>query len=129
MPIRYTIDTARRVVVSTGKDRLTYVEVRDHQDRLIVDRRFDPTFNQLIDLTTLTDLAISTEEAQKIATRRLFSPTSRRAYVAIRPHIFGIGRLMQAHHDLAGRKSEVEIFDDLDQAKKWLGLETESIPS
>jgi hypothetical protein len=53
MPIRYVIDKERRLVLTTAEDILTFAEVKLHQDRLRSDPDLDPTFNQLIDGTTV----------------------------------------------------------------------------
>ena len=119
MPIRYTIDKERRLVISTGEGGITYDEIRNHQMRLVKDLDFDASFNQLIDLTGAASLEISGKEAVVIAQQPIFSNSSRRAFVASKPAIFGMGRLMQVYQE---RHAQVHIFHDLDSARKWLGL-------
>jgi hypothetical protein len=46
-------------------------------------------------LTPATEVDISADEAIILAHHRIFSPKSRRAIVATKPHIFGMGRMME----------------------------------
>jgi hypothetical protein len=68
----YQIETAQGLVISTACERVTYAEIRDHQDRLLLDLNFDPKFGQLIDGSRTIALDISSEEARLIASRRIF---------------------------------------------------------
>ncbi|SRR6266700_3927832 len=124
MLARYVIDKERRLVISTGSEQLTFSQVKTHQDQLLNDPDFDPEFNQLIDMTAVTSLDISVDEAKMIARRKLFSSTSRRAFVATSPTIFGMGRMMEAYHEMSNVASQVRVFYDLPSALKWLGLES-----
>jgi hypothetical protein len=94
-------------------------DVRRHQDRLLVDPDFDAGFDQLIDTTAAMRFDISASEARILAERRIVSPESRRAFVATEPHIFGLGRMMEIYHE-ALEYADVEVFDSMDQALKWL---------
>ena len=123
MPYHYVIDTERRLVISTGWDRLTFAEIKAHQDQFTSDPDFDPTFNQLIDATAITALDLSIDEARTIASRHLFSSTARRAFLATSPAIFGMGRLLEAYHGMAEVPEQVCVFSDRASALKWLGLE------
>ena len=118
------IDKEQQLVISTGSDRLAFAEVKAHQDQLLNDPDFNSEFNQLIDLRAATSLDLSVDEAKIIARRRLFSPTSRRAFVAANPTIFGMGRMMEAYNELSNAASQVRVFYDLPSALKWLGLES-----
>jgi hypothetical protein len=129
MPIRYVIDKKRRLVISFGWDRLTFAEIRSHQDQLTSDPNFNPNFNQLIDTTGIAALEISTEEAQILASRQLFSPSARRAFVATNPTIFGMGRLMETYHEIAKVQEQVCVFYDIFAALNWLGLEDDPRPA
>jgi hypothetical protein len=123
MPTRHAIDKERRLVISTGSEQLTFSQVKTHQDQLLNDPDFDPEFNQLIDLTAVTSLDISVDEAKIIASRKLFSSTSRRAFVASSPSIFGMGRMMEVYNEMSNVASRVRIFYDLPSAVEWLGLD------
>lgn len=111
------------MVICTAWERLTFAEAKATQDQLKNDPEFNPEFNQLLDLTAVTVLDISTDEARMIARLVFFSPTARRAFVATSPSIFGMGRLMGTHDEMARYAEQVGIFHDRVTALKWLGLD------
>jgi len=123
MPVRYVIDKERRLVISSGWDRVTFAEIKVHQDQLLSDPDFSPEFNQLVDGTAVTALDISIDEAKEIARRKLFSSTSKRAFVGSSPAIYGMLRLTGTYHEMSKESSKVSVFYDLSSALKWLGLE------
>src|SRR5215831_9394161 len=103
MPARYVILKEQSLVVSIGCDRLTFSDFANHQEQLVADPDFDPSFDQLVDGSKVTDLDLSVEEAKIISRRAIFLPSSRRAVVATDPAIFGMGRMMDAYHTQATR--------------------------
>ena len=124
MPCRYLIDKERRLVTSAGWDRVTFQEMRANQDQLLRDADFNTDFNQLIDATKVAVLDISIDEAKTLAGRKIFSPTSRIAWVATDPTIYGMGRLIATYHEMGKTPSQVGVFYDLPSASEWLGLES-----
>lgn len=122
MPLDYSIDKRRRLVVSTGSGIVTAEESRSHQQRLLADPEFDPSFNQLIDFTAATELRATAAELAPLARRSVFSPGSKRAWVASAPAIFGMGRLAATYHELSDTPSQVQVFSDMPTALDWLGL-------
>jgi hypothetical protein len=122
MPWKYFIDRQRRLIVSTGSGCLTFDEAKTHDEQLENDPDFDPDFSQIIDFTALTAFDVSTLEAKTLASQSSFSSKSRRALVASRPEIYGMGRLLEVYHEMAGGQAETHIFYDRDEAMKWLGV-------
>jgi len=121
MPIRSVIDKERRLVLTTAEGIVRFAEAKLHQDQLVTNPNLDRTFNQLIDATTASDIAISIEEAGTLARRTVLSPESRRAIVATEKSVYGMFRLMQAYHELTEGHSHVGVFYDFDEALRWLG--------
>jgi hypothetical protein len=107
------------LILTIAEGRVIFDDIRDHQDRLLANPDFDPSFDQLIDMTAATKLEISEYEARTLATRRIFSPKSRRALVATEPHIFGLGRMMEIYRDGLSY-AEVHVFYSMDKALNWL---------
>jgi hypothetical protein len=99
--------------------------MRGHQDRLLADPEFDASFDQLIDATRVTKIDISADEIRTLAHRPVFSLKSRRAFVATKPVLFGLGRMAQIYQEDAG-VAAAEVFDSMDEALKWLGREEEN---
>jgi hypothetical protein len=125
LKVRYSIDRHRRLVVTTAEGCVTFDDIRGHQDRLLADPDFDASFDQLIDMTGATSLDISAHEARILAERRIFSPESRRAFVATIPHIFGLGRMMEIYYERLG---DGQVFSSMDEALKWLNGKEEMEP-
>lgn len=123
MPARYTIDKERRLVISTGWDRITFDEAKAHQDQLLNDPDFNPEFNQLLDGTRATDYALSGDQIRFIMNRKLFSPTSRRAFVVTSKYAYGMARMLATYYEMSTEASPMSIFHDQDSALKWLGLQ------
>jgi len=123
MPIRYVIHKERRLVLTVAEGSVTFNEVKGHYDQLLRDPDFDASFDQLADYTTATSLDMSADAVRLLAQRSVFSRDSRRAFVATRPALYGMGRVMEAHHQ--GR-SQVRIFYSRDEALKWLGVGEDS---
>jgi len=124
MPCSYVIDKQRRLVTTTGVDRLSFTEMKAVQDQMESDPGFDPSFNELIDMTGVTTLDLTVDQAKVIANRQHFSSTSRRAFVATSPAVFGMGRLMEAYHSMAKKPAQASVFSNREEALHWLGLDT-----
>lgn len=122
MPVRYVIDSERRLVVSTASGRVTFDEFKAHQDQLSSDPAFSADFNQLLDGTEVTGLDLSTDEVIKMTRRRVFSPASKRAFVAPQPAIFGVARMAEVYHEISKSSSQIRVFHDLPSALNWLDL-------
>jgi len=119
MSVRYSIDKQRRMVLTTAEGRVGFVDIRSHQDRLLVDPDFDASFDQLIDTTNATKFDLSADQARTLARRRILDPEARRAFVAIEPHIFGLGRMMEIYRE-GLEYSDVRVCASNDEALEWL---------
>ena len=82
MKVRYVISKQRRLILTTAAGCVTFDDIRGNQDRLLADPDFEASFDQVIDMTTATKFDISADDARVLAKRRIFSPESRRAFVA-----------------------------------------------
>lgn len=122
MPCRYLIDLERGIVVSSGWGRVTYAEMKAHQDRLIKDPDFYPELDQLVDGTAVTELNLSPEEAKDIVSRRFFSAKSKRAFLASNLQILSIARIIQQHAQRERNRESVSVFHDRTAALEWLGM-------
>jgi hypothetical protein len=118
MPFHYSIDKARRLVISVGEGVVTFDDAKTHQDKLLLDPAFDASYSQLVDMTAATELAFTADQAIMLARRRVFAAGARRAFVAVKPAVYGLGRLMQAYHEYC----EANVFYDMKSALEWLGV-------
>ncbi|MFT6557145.1 hypothetical protein [Sneathiella sp.] len=121
MSAEYRIDLSNGIIFSKGEGVLTTQEIRTHNKRLREDPDFDPNYNQLIEIR-VTQFAIPEEDVKKIAAQEdIFSGQSKRAFVAETDYAFGMCRMLQIYSDSSGAHSEV--FRDMDEARRWLGLD------
>lgn len=122
MPVHYVIHKDQRLVITTGEGRVTFGEVRAHQDRLLNDPDFNPEFNQLIDARDVTEMTATPDEVKMVAQRALFSPKSRRAFVVASSFTYGMARMLQTYSEMSEPSSQMSIFGDRASAVKWLGI-------
>jgi hypothetical protein len=123
MPFGYVVHKDLRLVVSTGLDRVSWIEIKAAQDCAKIDPKFNSEFDQLVDLRTTTSFDMTGEQAAVLARRMIFSFSSRRAFVTSSAAVFGMGRMWEAFTELSDNPSQVRVFNDLSPALKWLGLE------
>jgi hypothetical protein len=120
MPYSFVIDRERRLVLTTVWGEITLETIMGHQDALERDAAFDPTFRQLADFTGVTKVLLDAEEIRTAATRRVFSPGSRRAIVTATAEVFGLARMYSTYLELYGGKVDLRVFTDKDEALRWL---------
>lgn len=121
MPVRYSIHKKHRLIISVGEGYITVDEIKAHQDQLLADPDFDPTFNQLIDVSSTADVYLDVPEMKEVGRRRIVSESSKRAHLANSAHVAAIGRVMQIFHE-AHNEVEVHVFEDRQRALEWLGF-------
>lgn len=119
MPFFYEIDKERRLVMSTGAGELTKADVLSHQDQLLKDPDFDPSFSQLADLTHVTGLDITAADVHKLTQRNVFSPTSRRAVIANNDLAYGLARMFEQLRETKGEQG-IRVFRKLEDALDWI---------
>ena len=102
MPACYTIDGARRLVISRGVGYLTEAELLAHQRQLQHDPAFVPTFRQLWDLTAGTGGQITAAGVRTLAAVTVFQPGTRRAIVVPGLLAYGLARLFQLWRSVQG---------------------------
>ena len=119
MPAFYKIDRERRLVLSTGSGTVTRDDLMGHQDRLLEDPDFDPSFCQLWNLTLVTESRLKAADVEMMARRDVFSPFSRRAIVVGTDEHYGLARMFQIHRELSGEHG-IRIFRNLDDGLDWI---------
>jgi len=120
MPITYTIDPEKKLVLTRIWGAATENEVAEHNRSLRVDPQFDPHFRQLADLTGLTAILVSTKVVEETAHDQYFAPGTRRAFVATDDAAFGMARMFALHAEGLGQT--IHVFRDRTAAEAWLGL-------
>jgi hypothetical protein len=120
LPISYDIDKKRRLVTSRLWEVVTNEEVDDHNRRLRTDPEFDPDYRQLIDLSGITEIRITTPKVTAAAHDQYFTPGTRRAFFARTDATFGMARMFATHAESSGQT--IEVFRDRRKAEEWLSL-------
>jgi hypothetical protein len=119
MPATYEIDKQRRLVISTAWEHFTVADALAHQDKLLKDPDFDPSFSQLMDFTQVTQIDLEASDVRRLAERTVFSANSRRAIVAASDLAYGLSRMFEMLRENAGENG-IRVFRDLDEAVDWL---------
>jgi len=127
LPFSYVVYKKHRLVVGTGTGRVTYDEIKARRDQTKGDPDFNSDFNQsdfnqIVDLRAATTVDLTVDQARELASRNIFSPTSRRAFIATTPAVFGMGRMWESYTEIAQKTSQIRIFSNLLSAIDWLGL-------
>ena len=106
-------------MMSTACGVFTMADVLAHQEKLLKDSDFDPSFSHLVDLTHITKLGLETEEVHRLAGWSIFSPDSRRAILANTDHVFGVSRMYEMLREGFGAQG-IRVFHNLDDALEWV---------
>ncbi|MDB4892907.1 MAG: hypothetical protein JWL61_4762 [Gemmatimonadetes bacterium] len=120
MPESYEIDPQREIVICRAWGRLTDEEVRGHYRRILADPAFRPEYRQLADLTDVIDFTVDSRTIEEAARMHVFTPGTRRAFIAPRGVAFGLARMFSIYSATAGQL--MEVFADARHAEEWLGL-------
>jgi len=119
MPAFYKIAKERRVILSTASGIFTLADALAHQGQILADPDFDNRYSQLLDLSHVTKMELSTEDVRKLAERAVFWPTSSRAILVNTDLGHGLARLFKMLRENAG-ETGIRIFRDLDEALEWI---------
>jgi len=115
----YKIDKEHRVVLSTASGVFDLAAALAHQDQLLVDPDFNPSYSQLLDYSHVTEVRIDTNDVRKLAERSVFWPCSRRAIYVTRDIEYGFARMFEMLRENAGEKG-IRVFRNLDDALTWI---------
>jgi len=120
MPFSYVIDKDRRLVISAGSGVFTAADGLQHQSTLGADPDFHEDYCQLLDLTDVEKADLDSNRVRQLAQRTLFSPRSRRAILVNSALVTGLSRMFATFREFAGGQEQVRIFQDRDEAMRWL---------
>jgi hypothetical protein len=127
MPIEYTIDHERRLVIAQAKGTLTDEDVFRYQRDVWSSPGVDG-YNELVDMRQVEDIDLpSVDRIRGLATfsagMDARSSASRFAIVATTEIAFGLGRMYETYRGLDDRSTkEVSVFRTLEEAQAFLGI-------
>jgi hypothetical protein len=115
----YKIGKEHRVVLSTASGVFDLPTALAHQDQLLADSDFDPSYSQLLDYSHVTEVKIDANDIRKLAERSVFWPCSRRAMYVTRDIEYGFAGMFEMPRENAGEKG-IRVFRNLDDALTWI---------
>jgi hypothetical protein len=124
--VRFRIDRALKIIFNTYSGVLTDEDLYTHQREMLADPSFSADFSQLSNYLDVTQVQVSTPAIHSLAASRSFRPGVRRAIVVSSELSYGLSRMFQMLHEESGENTEV--FRDLSEARRWLGLRGEVDP-
>jgi len=121
MTTGYRIDKEKRAIFTTLSDVLTDADLLQHQTQLQADPHYDGRFVQLVDARDVTEVDVTKDGVHALASLVVYEPGARRAIVATRDAMYGMARMFERLR--GGRPDELRVFRDIDEARRWLGLD------
>jgi hypothetical protein len=123
MPLTYEIDDMRGVITVTATGELTDQQLIDLHNRFASDPAVRPAFAILFDMRGATDAGVTPEGVRNLAGLPfIVSRESKRAVVVRTDLGFGMARMYGLRREARG--PAFEVFRDIDEAKRWVGLDT-----
>jgi hypothetical protein len=130
MPLSYEIDSARNLVVLTGRGGLSAEDVLKGRAALAADPHMKAGMLGLVDLRSLSGFELAGREVFTLAQSHVefpfLSPESRTAIVVRDAAAFALARMY-----VLSRRKDAEpmaIFYDVAEAWSWLGLDPGDLP-
>ena len=127
MPIEYTIDHERRLVIAKANGTLTDQDVFGYQQEVWSRPEVDG-YNELVDMSQVDSIDLpSVDRVRELANLSAGmdnrSSAARFAIVASTQIAFGLGRMYEAYRNLDDRSTkEVGVFRSRDEALTFLGI-------
>lgn len=119
MAYSYSIDARRRLVVSRASGVFTPEDVVAVRELVARDPAFDPTYDQIIDLTEATDLKFDYDTMLAVAASSLSQSFVRRAIVARTAAQYSLACIFQVASEQSGQR--IDIFATFEEAAEWMG--------
>jgi len=119
VPASYRIDKERRLVMTHAWGVFTFADAVAHKEKLLKDFEFDPAYAQISDFTHVSEIKLSGEEVRLFAEFDIFSPQSRRAFIAPDDAMFGLGRMFGMLRETRGEMG-IGVFRTLEEALEWV---------
>jgi len=126
MPIAYTIDPNLQTVFSRAWGCVMGHDMYQHQERLKKAPLFDPHMKELINCLEQENTDMDSVDKMAAVANSPWGQYAKRAIVADTALIIGISRMFQQH--MVGEHGEIEIFCNLDDARKWLNIYEPNYP-
>ncbi len=121
MPVEFTIDVARKLVISTCSGEIKESDLSEVPSRIKVHPDFDPSFSEIVDFSGATSVSISTSVLQTRAHQEnIYSASSMHVVIVPQPHLFGLVRMYQVYAEQT--KRNIVAVRSMEEASEVLGL-------
>lgn len=125
MPMTYTIEPEKNLVVTTGAGVLTDDDVMAHRRALSADPRFSPQMRELSDIRQVADFQVTPAGIRMMVAADVKMVSSggmhKLAVVAEGNVAYGMSRMYQTLGEPNIRS--VGVFRNYKEAEQWLGIE------
>jgi hypothetical protein len=115
----YSIDRQLRLIVSRASGVFTPDDVLSVRAQAARDPTFDPTYDQIIDLTGVADLRFDYDAMLALAASSLSQSFVRRAIVAPNAEQYSLACIFQVASEQSGQR--IDIFATFEEAAEWMG--------
>ena len=132
MPIEYTIDHDRRVIIAKGKGAFTSEDMFRYQQEAWSQPGV-AGYNELVDMTDVTEIVDpSVEDIRRLVevSASMDPPDGHARFAIAAPNklMFGLGRMYEAYRELQPQSMKVvRVFKTVREAMDFLGLEEEKL--
>jgi hypothetical protein len=123
MPVSVSIDSRRKLVVTTYTGTVTDQDVALQISEIARHAPYDEHYRAITDFTQVTQFEISSEQIRRVADSRSPLEQARRVMVAPSDEAYGTSRMFQT---LAGRtRPNITVVRTLQEAYEALGISAE----
>lgn len=121
MPVILKINPQKRVVHSTFFGLVTDSELLGHTETIFSHPNFRPEYHEIVDLTMVTDLQVTPNALQTLASRKsLFQSSSRHAVVA--PKDFSFQKAEEFRRIAESSRPNLKVVRTAAEAYEFVGL-------
>ena len=121
MPVILKINPQKRVVHSTFFGLVTDAELLGHTDTISSHPHFRPDYDEIVDLTMVTDMKVTPNGLQQLASRKsIFLVSSRHAVVA--PKDFSFQKAEEFRQIAESSRPNLKVVRTAAEAYEFLGL-------
>ena len=117
IPITFTIDSNRRLVIARFGERLTAIDIQTYVKDLRNHPSFHSSFSEIADISSVKELPLEAPDFLKLADSvDPFSIESKLAFVAktnVQKHAARMHKILRSQRNF-------EIFETLEEAQRWI---------
>jgi len=130
MSITSSIEPDHTLTVFKGTGTISFDEITEAMKHFYGGK---PTLNVLWDLTDATEIPLTSEEVQRIASmppryNGSKRPAGKTAIVVDDDFFFGLARMFEIHGTVNQLPHSVQIFRELTSARKWIESGSPDVP-